>query len=272
MVGYGASLKTEINVVDYRIKTYPLTSVFSLDSLSSKSCLVYINGSQLLYGKDYTFNSQGFILMTDSLEFPVRTVAYFSKAPAERGLDLGCAVGRSTFEMARNCQEVVGIDFSHAFINAAEAMRRGDTVFYDRHDEATSVTRLAAHLPDGSDGAKLSFLQGDAMNLADDIGIFDRVHAANLLCRLTEPEKLLARLPHLVKPGGELVLATPCTWLEEFTPPENWPATGTFEWLIATLSPSFSLVKRANEPFLIRETARKFQWTTSLVTVWQRHD
>ena len=69
MVGYGASLKTEINVVDYRIKTYPLTSVFSLDSLSSKSCLVYINGSQLLYGKDYTFNSQGFILMTDSLEF-----------------------------------------------------------------------------------------------------------------------------------------------------------------------------------------------------------
>ena len=109
------------------------------------------------------------------------------------------------------------------------------------------------------------------MNLADDIGIFDRVHAANLLCRLTEPEKLLARLPHLVKPGGELVLATPCTWLEEFTPPENWPATGTLEWLIATLSPSFSLVKRANEPFLIRETARKFQWTTSLVTVWQRH-
>jgi putative 4-mercaptohistidine N1-methyltranferase len=244
-----------------------MTDIYESDKILSEYLLFHFGNRDEILTDDFSWPAG----MTDSLEFPVRTVAYFSKAPAERGLDLGCAVGRSTFEMARNCQEVVGIDFSHAFINAAKAMRRGDTLYYERHDEAMRVTRLAAHLPDGSDGAKLSFLQGDAMNLADDIGMFDRVHAANLLCRLTEPEKLLARLPHLVKPGGELVLATPCTWLEEFTPPENWPATGTFEWLMATLKPSFSLVKRANEPFLIRETARKFQWTTSLVTVWQRH-
>jgi hypothetical protein len=29
-------------------------------------------------------------------------------------------------------------------------------------------------------------------------------------------------------------------------------------------------VKRADEPFLIRETARKFQWTRSMLTVWRR--
>jgi hypothetical protein len=73
-----------------------------------------------------------------------------------------------------------------------------------------------------------------------------------------------------VKPGGELVLATPCTWLEEFTPPENWPPNGTFEFLKATLTPGFTLIHQAEEPFLIRETARKFQWTSSLVTVWRR--
>lgn len=108
------------------------------------------------------------------------------------------------------------------------------------------------------------------MNLADDLGSFDRVHAANLLCRLPEPKRLLDRLPALVNAGGELVLATPCTWLEEFTPPENWPTAGTFEWLQECLVPHFSLIRRAEEPFLIRETARKFQWTTSLVTVWRR--
>jgi len=74
----------------------------------------------------------------------------------------------------------------------------------------------------------------------------------------------------LVQPGGELVLATPCTWLEEFTPPANWPATSTLAWLKAALAPWFSLEREAEEPFLIRETARKFQWSTALVTVWQR--
>jgi SAM-dependent methyltransferase len=125
-------------------------------------------------------------------------------------------------------------------------------------------------MPDDIPGENLSFLQGDAMNLPADLGSFDRVHAANLLCRLPEPKRLLDRLPSLVKPGGELVLATPCTWLEEFTPPENWPPNGTFEFLKATLTPGFTLIHQAEEPFLIRETARKFQWTSSLVTVWRR--
>jgi putative 4-mercaptohistidine N1-methyltranferase len=208
--------------------------------------------------------------MLGALEFPKRTVAHFSSGRVPCGLDLGCAVGRSTFEMARTCDHVTGVDFSHAFIHAARALRRGDALAYERLDEASIRTSLIARPPVGVDGKTLDFLQGDAMNLPADLGAFDRVHAANLLCRLPEPMRLLVRLPDLVKPGGELVLATPCTWLEEFTPPENWPPNGTFEWLKASLIPDFSLVRQAEEPFLIRETARKFQWTTSMVTVWRR--
>ena len=209
--------------------------------------------------------------MREALDFPIRTAAHFPPGDAERGLDLGCAVGRSAFEMSRRCEEVIGIDFSHAFIHAAEALRNGETLTYHRREEAALATPLEARLPAGVDPSRLMFQQGDAMALPDDLGQFDRVHAANLLCRLPEPNRLLARLPSLVKPGGELVLATPCTWLEEFTPPENWPVGGTLNWLQATLAPAFSLVRLTDEPFLIRETARKFQWTTSLVTVWRRN-
>jgi putative 4-mercaptohistidine N1-methyltranferase len=208
--------------------------------------------------------------MREALDFPKRTVAHFSPDHVARGLDLGCAVGRSAFEMARSCGEVIGIDFSHAFIRAAEALRCGESLAYDRLEEAALRTRLTARKPEDIAGADLTFLQGDAMNLPANLGSFDRVHAANLLCRLPEPKRLLDRLPSLVKPGGELVLATPCTWLEEFTPPENWPPNGTFEFLKATLTPGFTLIHQAEEPFLIRETARKFQWTSSLVTVWRR--
>jgi SAM-dependent methyltransferase len=116
----------------------------------------------------------------------------------------------------------------------------------------------------------MRFRHGDATHLPADLGCFDRVHAANLLCRLAEPQRLLDRLPSLVMPGGELVLATPCTWLEEFTPPENWPAAGTLAWLKDALAADFLLLRQAEEPFLIRESARKFQWSQALVTVWRR--
>jgi putative 4-mercaptohistidine N1-methyltranferase len=210
--------------------------------------------------------------MRDALDFTLRTVEHFSAGSVQSGLDLGCAVGRSTFEMAKHCDTVLGIDYSHAFIDAANRLKLGESIGYDRREESSVVTRLEAHPPAGFDASKLEFQQGDAMNLPAGLGPYDRVHAANLICRLPDPQRLLDRLPQLVKPGGELVLATPCTWLEEFTPAENWPAGTTLEWLKNQLAPSFTFLRQADEPFLIRETARKFQWSTSLVTVWRRND
>ena len=67
MVPYGASIVTKLTVVDYRVKTYPLTAVFTLDTLSNKAVLVYLNNNQLLHGRDYTFNSQGFIVVDVSV-------------------------------------------------------------------------------------------------------------------------------------------------------------------------------------------------------------
>jgi hypothetical protein len=67
MVPYGASIDTSHTVADYRIKSYPLTSVFSLDSLSNKSVLVYLNGTQLLNEIDYVFNNQGFVTIQDTV-------------------------------------------------------------------------------------------------------------------------------------------------------------------------------------------------------------
>lgn len=208
--------------------------------------------------------------MHEALGFTRRTVAHFSKSPAARGLDLGCAVGGSTFEMARTCQTVIGIDFSESFINAAEKIRLGESIEYRRLEEAQLFTKLTAQAPPDIDAARISFLHGDAMNLPASLGSFDRVHAANLVCRLPEPLRLLDRLPSLVNTGGELVLATPCTWLAKFTPPQNWPGGSTFDWLFEKLSPNFDLEHQSDEPFLIRETARKFQWSRSLVTTWRK--
>ena len=64
----------------------------------------------------------------------------------------------------------------------------------------------------------MAFEQGDACSLRSDIGQFGCVLGANLLCRLPAPLDFLDRLPHLVVPGGIVVLTSPYTWLEEYTP------------------------------------------------------
>ncbi len=67
MIPYSGSIKTEFKVFDYRVKSYPLTETFNLDTLSSRAVLVYLNGEQLLYGKDYKFDSQGFVVISATL-------------------------------------------------------------------------------------------------------------------------------------------------------------------------------------------------------------
>jgi SAM-dependent methyltransferase len=172
--------------------------------------------------------------------------------------------------MSRHCDKVIGLDYSHQFIAAANRIKSDGRISYSRLDEASLTVRLEAEIPAGIDPSKVEFMQEDAMHLPDDLGEFDRVHAANLLCRLTDPVLLLERLDSLVKTGGELVLATPCTWLEQFTPRGKWPEANTMDWLERHLSESFELQLQTDEPFLIRETARKFQWTRSMLTVWKK--
>ena len=210
----------------------------------------------------------------DALDFPVRTVRELmdsQRLPENASaLDLGCAVGRSSFELARLCETVIGIDYSHSFIHAAQVLQTQATLPYSMLEEGRQLSSHMATIGQDIPRERAHFEQGDAMHLRADLGSFDLVHAANLLCRLTEPTLLLQRFPELVKPGGQLLLTTPCTWLAEFTPPEHWPPASTKDWLTQHLSSHFILAEEKDMPFVIREHARKYQWTVAWGTRWIR--
>jgi|ERR1700677_4294129 len=215
--------------------------------------------------------------MREGLHFPERCVnacldLYTIPANA-RALDAGCAVGRASFELSRYCGSVTGIDFSRRFIEAANALKNEGELAFQRLEEGARTTPCTARVPQEIVRGRVSFETGDAMDLRGDLGDFDVVLAANLLCRLGDPAKFLARLPQLVKPGGQLVLTTPCTWLEEFTPHANWLCgsdSTTLDGLHGHLDAHFEFVKQTDLPFLLREHARKFQWTVAQGTLWRR--
>lgn len=63
---------------------------------------------------------------------------------SSRALDIGCAVGRSSFELAREIEEVVGIDFSHSFVDACNELRHTGQMDYDVTAEGTLLESYTA--------------------------------------------------------------------------------------------------------------------------------
>ena len=69
---------------------------------------------------------------------------------------------------------------------------------------------------------RIGFYQADALNLKPQFADYDLILAANLLDRLSNPGKFLDTIHERLKEDGILVIASPYTWLEEFTRRENW--------------------------------------------------
>ena len=217
----------------------------------------------------------------DALFYPIRCVSDFLPeiGTVKRALDLGCAVGRSTFELSRWAPEVLGIDLSHRFIAAAKSVQETGRIEIRRREEGELLTHLTRELPADLRRERCRFEIGDAMELPTDLGQFDLVLAANLIDRVQSPGKLLNSFSMLVRSGGHLILSSPYTWLEEFTPKSAWlggrydqAAEGglTFDRIKEKLLGAFDHRSTKDLPFLIREHARKFQWSVAQATLWQR--
>jgi len=201
---------------------------------------------------------------------PLRRIELRKRA---RALDLGCAVGRSSFELRKSFDEVVGIDFSARFVAAAERMREDRVVMVRVAGEGGAMEEMRLELPAELKTDHVRFERGDACELRADLGSFDLVLMANLIDRLPDPARCLARMPELISSGGWLVMTSPYTWLEEYTPREKWldgDGRGALSALKERLEPAFEPRDVFDLPFLIREHRRKYQWSVAEAIVWER--
>tara|TARA_B110000090_G_scaffold78344_1_gene89240 strand:+ start:4696 stop:19641 length:14946 start_codon:yes stop_codon:yes gene_type:complete len=95
MVPTGATKKLSTTVIDADETFYPLSTVFSLSTPSRESVHVYLNEVQLTHGKDYTFNSEGYILMSvtkqpgdvvEIFEYETTNGSFVPPTPSKLGL------------------------------------------------------------------------------------------------------------------------------------------------------------------------------------------
>lgn len=199
-------------------------------------------------------------------------------------LDLGCAAGRSSFELAKHFDRVEAIDFSVRLLEAPSNLQKSGRQRYVCVDEGELQLFKEINLADFEQYEavkdKISFLQGDACNLDEKYGGYDLVFAGNLIDRLYDPAKFLELIKNRINEQGLLVLVSPYTWSEEYTPRDKWlggfkAPTGenftTLEGIREILDPEFELVgSPVDIPFVFRETSRKFQYDVSELTVWSK--
>lgn len=100
------------------------------------------------------------------------------------GLDIGCSIGSSTFELAKRLPFVFGVDLSFSFILKARKIMK---------DKMSN---------------NIEFLVSDAISLPFESSYFQSIIALNLVDRV-DPNKLIVSINRCIKDNGKLILIDP---------------------------------------------------------------
>jgi putative 4-mercaptohistidine N1-methyltranferase len=231
---------------------------------------------------------------THGLRFPQRVANLLATLEPthtnNRALDIGCAVGGSSFELAKTFKSVDAFDFSSSFITAAQQMQQcPENVRFRIPTEADLYQEVVAVHEDGVNTdikSRVNFFVGDAcrmdeMKQNDQLTTYDGIMMSNLLCRLPDPRACIDSLPKLVNPGGVVVMVTPFSWLKEFTDRSRWlggyidptsqsPILSKDVLQELMESNGFRKIHEEEMPLIIREHQRKYQYIISLATGWRK--
>jgi 5-histidylcysteine sulfoxide synthase len=170
-----------------------------------------------------------------------------------RVLDLGCGVGRTSFELARTFSEVVGMDMTARVVQVGYEMAQRHRIRYripiegeiplyreavlgspeiplDGSDGNSLVRSIFGVVPDsrklelGEIVSRTWFVQGDVCNLPEKPRLynFHCIVANNILDRAYNPKAFLKEIKARIMDGGFLILLSSNSWNKELTQFENW--------------------------------------------------
>jgi len=136
-------------------------------------------------------------------------------------LDIGCAVGRSTFEVAHQCGGIaLGVDLNFSLLRVAQKILREGRirfplkrtgVVYDRHEYAVEFENTT----------NVDFWACDASALPFHNENFNFISALNVLDTVNSPAMFLQSVNDVLATDGDLLLSTPYDWSPP-VPLQNW--------------------------------------------------
>ena len=150
-------------------------------------------------------------------------------------LDLGCATGRLSLELAKYSQYAIGLDASWQFVTNALKIVCSNEKVSVRINDIGGKPPIEGRLK-GFGIRNCCFIVADAHNIPFDESTFDLVLSVNLIDRVPEPIEMISQAHRVLKANGRLVITDPFDWGEkstqnelywkghfrDFLPNENW--------------------------------------------------
>ena len=196
-------------------------------------------------------------------------------------MELGCSVGRTSFELAKVFQRVIGLDFSARFIKAAISLKEKGNLRYKLKETGEIVSFHEKFLKDfGFDKIrnKVDFIQSDYANLKSNISGYDLIVVNDILDKMYAPKELLKNLKNRINQNGILIIASGFDWNYNLTKRENWlggfrqdgELVSNIEALNEILEKDFLKVDSFDHiPQILRKNARKYIFKLMYVSIWK---
>lgn len=145
-----------------------------------------------------------------------------SPVPGGPVIDVGCSVGRTSFELAAVSDELVlGVDLSFSMLQVARRVVRNGRVRYPRrrvgvvYEQRDFQAEFDCH-------ERVDFWACDATALPFPPGTFGLSTSLNVVDCVQSPVDALREQIRVMVPGGRALVTTPYDWSPGATPMEAW--------------------------------------------------
>jgi len=145
----------------------------------------------------------------------------FPEKPMSPILDIGCALGRSTFELAEtNANLVLGVDTNFWKLRLAQTVLQQNKISFPLRIYGTAFEKHSFHVSFNNMQA-VDFWACNAMALPFSNETFNFISALNVIDMVPMPKRLLTSIQRVLSKKQYCLLSTPYDWPSSGNP-ENW--------------------------------------------------
>lgn len=227
----------------------------------------------------------------DLLNDPDATSAYeiwssYFRDSTGPALDIGCSVGRLSFEMSQTHDMVIGIDTSKAFIQKARELLTQHKLEFDLIIEGHITENKSFEFNNGWQFERVEFLVADAMALPFPRHFFSTVASINILEKVPDPLKHFIEINRIIQPtDSTLVFSDPFSWDPSVSNPESWLSGRNsgrykgrgidnikkiFQGMDKIIDPPMKVIEEKDVAWKIRKTQNLWEYINSQLIIGRR--